>query len=251
MTRLPNDPRVIALVPAFNEATKIGRVVERTGRSTVNALLVIDDGSTDETAAVARSRGAEVLSLGATYGVGAALRAGLDHARAERFDIAVCMAGNDKDDPSEIPRLLDPIRNDDVDFVIGSRFLSGGGYGGDMPRYRKLATRVHPRLMSRLVGKRLTESTNGFRALRLSLLDDRRINLHQRWLNGYGLEVYLLMRVIQLGYRHREVPCTKLYPSRRIGNTKMRPIIDWWGMLQPMFKTALSGDASPGREGAA
>jgi dolichol-phosphate mannosyltransferase len=89
--------------------------------------------------------------------------------------------------------------------------------------------------VSRFVGKRLTESTNGFRAIRLSVLDDPRIRLDQRWLDGYGLEVYLLWKAIQLGYRHREVPCTKVYPPRAAGYTKMRPITGWWNILRPIF----------------
>ena len=87
------------------------------------------------------------------------------------------MAGNNKDNPAEIPRLLDPICDEACDLVVGSRYLAGGGYGGDMPAYRKLATRLHPWLMSLAAGKRLTETTNGFRAIRLSCLDDPRIDL--------------------------------------------------------------------------
>ena len=124
---------------------------------------------------------------------------------------------------------------DDCDLVIGSRYLDGGRCGGDMPLYRRLATRVHPWLMSRFTGKNLTESTNGFRAFKLALLEDRRINLRQRWLDTYGLEVYLLWKVLKLGYRHREVPCTKIYPSRSAGYTKMKPLVGWWSILRPIF----------------
>jgi dolichol-phosphate mannosyltransferase len=226
---------VIAIVPAFNEEAKIELVVQRTDRALVDKLLVVDDGSTDATADVARSEGAEVLSLGQVMGVGAAIRAGLQVAQREGFDVAVIMAGNNKDDPSEIPRLLDPICDDQADFVIGSRYLAGGRTGGDMPAYRKLGTRFHPWLMSRFVGRRITESTNGFRAFSLSLLRDPRINLQQRWLDAYGLEVYLLFKVLKLGYRHMEVPCTKLYPPRKVGNTKMKPIIGWWNILRPVY----------------
>ncbi|MGB2986104.1 MAG: glycosyltransferase family 2 protein, partial [Phycisphaerae bacterium] len=154
------------------------------------------------------------------------------------YDIAVILAGNNKDDPSEIPQLLDPICNEDYDLIMGSRYLEGGVCGGDMPTHRRWATRLHPWLMGRLAGKRLTESTNGFRAFKLALLDDERINLHQRWLDGYGLEVYLLWKVLTLGYRHKEVPCTKLYPPRAGGYTKMRPIVGWWSILRPIFLLA-------------
>jgi dolichol-phosphate mannosyltransferase len=231
--------RIIAIAPAYNEEAKIGLVVQRTPRDVVDKMLVVDDGSTDDTAGVARAAGAEVLSLPTVQGVGAALRAALMAGRDEGFDIAVIMAGNNKDDPAEIPRLLEPICTQDGDFVIGSRFLREGRYGGDMPLYRRFATRLHPWLLGFFVGKKLTESTNGFRAIRLTCLDDARINLQQPWLDGYGLEVYLLYKMIKCGFRHAEVPCTKIYPAKKIGNTKMRPILDWWDILKPVFLLGL------------
>lgn len=231
--------KIIALVPAYNEETKIVRVIERTDQCLVDTLLVIDDGSTDATAAVARDRGATVLSHNVRQGVGAALRSGMEYARGAAFDIAVIMAGNDKDNPSEIPRLLDPICDDRYDFVIGSRFLPGGRCGRNMPVHRRLATRLHPWLMSRFLGKPLTESTNGFRAFKLTLLDDDRINLRQHWMDTYGLEVYLLWKVLKLGYRHTEVSCTKIYPRGWTGYTKMTPIIGWWSILRPIFLLGL------------
>ncbi|HYV36727.1 MAG TPA: glycosyltransferase family 2 protein, partial [Gemmataceae bacterium] len=193
----------------------------------------------DTTAAVAKAGGAEVVSLGKVLGVGTALRVGLNKARAEGFDIAVIMAGNNKDNPAEIPRLLEPICEEACDLVIGSRFLQGGQYGGEMPMYRKFATRLHPWLMSRFTGKKLTETTNGFRAIRLSCLADPRLNLDQRWLDGYGLEVYLLYKMVVCGFRHTEVPCTKIYPPKKVGNTKMRPIVGWWDILRPVFMLGL------------
>ena len=229
------DRKIIALIPAFNEEAKIGRVVDRIDSTLVDTILVIDDGSTDATAAIARTKGATVLSTGRVTGVGATLRSGLEYARAGDFDLVVILAGNDKDNPDELPRLLDPICDGDRDFVIGSRYLAGGKCGGDMPLYRRLATRLHPWLMSRFCGKQLTETTNGFRAFKLSLLDDPRIDLNQRWLDAYGLEVYLLWIVLKLGYFHAEVPCTKIYPSKSAGNTKMKPFVGWWSILRPIF----------------
>lgn len=231
--------KVLLIVPAYNEEAKIGEVVRRTPKDIVDATLVVDDGSTDRTAAVACRQGAEVISLDRVYGVGYAIRCGFDEARRRNIDIVVVIAGNNKDAPEEITRLLDPICDENYDFVIGSRFLSGGRYGGDMPLYRRLATRLHPLLVSLVCGKSVTESSNGYRAMKVSVLDDPRIDLRSDWLNAYQLEVYLLIKLLKLGYRTTEVPVSKIYPSREVGNSKMRPLVDWWKMLSPIFVIGL------------
>jgi dolichol-phosphate mannosyltransferase len=201
----------------------------------IENIYVVDDGSGDASAAVAESFRVRLIALGETLGVGRALVTGMRRVHEEGFRFCVIMAGNDKDEPREIPRLLSPLRNDEADFVQGSRWLEGGQSGGEMPLYRKWATRLHPFLFSLFVGKKITESTNGFRAFRSALLEDARIDLDQSWLDGYEMEPYFLYQVIRLGYRHKEVPCTKIYPPRKEGQTKMRPFRDWWNILKPML----------------
>lgn len=227
--------RVLLVAPAFNEDSKIGEVVRRTPRDIVDTVLVVDDCSTDDTARIARRFGAEVISNDRRRGVGYTIRRGYKYARENRFDIVVIIAGNNKDSPEEITRLLDPICDEDYDFVMGSRYLPGGVAGGDMPLYRKFATRLHPFLVRLVTGRPVTESTNGYRAMRVSVLDDKRLDLDQVWLDHYQLEMYIFMKLIKIGRRMTEVPVTKIYPPRKIGNTKMVPIVDWWKMLVPIF----------------
>ena len=225
---------VIAIVPVFNEEAKIGKVVTRMPREIVDNVLVVDDGSTDDSAEVARASGAQVISMGATLGVGAALQVGYDHAVRHGYDVTVTVAGNNKDSPEEIPLLLDPIAEDRADFVQGSRFLKRGASFGSMPAYRQIATRLHPLLFSLVAKRWVTESTNGFRAVRTCILRDRRLDLSQTWLRQYELEPYLYLRSIQLGYRTVEVPVTKIYPPKEVGQTKMKPIAGWWSILRPL-----------------
>ena len=124
---------VIAIVPVFNEEAKIGKVVGRMPRQFVDEVLVVDDGSTDRSAEVARSFDAQVISMDATLGVGAALQTGYRYAIKRGYDVAVTVAGNNKDAPEEIPLLLEPIAEDRADFVQGSRFLKHHASFGSMP----------------------------------------------------------------------------------------------------------------------
>jgi dolichol-phosphate mannosyltransferase len=231
--------RVIAMAPVLNEEVKICEVVRRTPRPLVDEMLVIDDGSTDRSAQVAEENGARVISMGRVVGVGAAIRAGYAEAVKGGFDVAVVMAGNNKDSPEEIPQLLDPIADDAADFVQGSRFLKSDTNFGPMPIYRQIATRLHPLLFSLVARRWVTESTNGFRAVHRRILEDPEIDLEQPWLDEYELEPYLYLRSIRRGYRSVEVPVTKIYPPKAIGQTKMKPITGWWSILRPLVLLGL------------
>ncbi len=232
--------RVLAAPIAFNEEKKIVSVLKRfEGVDGVDELILLDDGSTDGTRAAAESLGVKVLTQSVRSGVGAGIRRVIRYGRENGFDIAVIVAGNDKDRPAEIDRLLDPIRKDGYDFVQGSRYLPGGNFG-NMPFYREICTRyLHPGLFSLVSGQRITDSTNGFRALRLSVFDDKRIDIDQSWLDKYELEPYIFYKFIKLGYKVKEAPVTKIYPPKELGYTKMKPITGWWSILRPIFLLGL------------
>ena len=170
--------QILAATFAYNEGEKIRRTLSRHPAQRAYDLLVMDDGSTDGSLA-SLDLGVIVLRNETNLGIGASMKIVFDFALERGYEILVIQAGNDKDEPLEIPRLVAPILAGEADFVQGSRFLTGGQYG-NMPGYRIVATRtIHPLLFSIAAGKHVTESTNGFRAFRTALLRDPRINWRQ------------------------------------------------------------------------
>jgi dolichol-phosphate mannosyltransferase len=228
--------RVLLIAPAYNEEGKIGKVAAGVVPGTVDTVLVVDDCSSDGTAEEARTAGAEVITHETRRGVGAAIRSGIDYARSHGHDVVVVIAGNGKDDPREIPKLVAPIKDEGYDYIQGSRYLEGG-ISGRMPFHRKFGTRLYPLIFRVLTRFPCTDATNGFRAYRVSLFDDPRIDIWQDWLDTYELEYYIHYKVIKLGYRVGEVAVSKLYPQgvAYAHYTKAKPLTDWWKMLRPIF----------------
>jgi dolichol-phosphate mannosyltransferase len=233
-------PKILVAVFCFNENVKIERTLGRFPRERNYDLLVMNDGSTDDSVdRIKKFPNVTIISHSENRGAGTSIRSVHRYALSKDYDVLALVAGNDKDDPLLIPRLVQPIIEDGCVFVQGSRYLKGGRYG-KMPLYRVIASKyIHPLLFSLITRRRVTDSTNGFRAYRTSLLRDERINLGQDWLDKYELEPYFFYRVIRLGYRVKEVPVSKIYPPKNLGYTKMKPILGWWSILRPLFLLGL------------
>jgi glycosyltransferase involved in cell wall biosynthesis len=160
-----NLGRIAAVVPAYNEAGAIGRVVEEI-RAFDPAIdvVVVDDASKDETAAVAESHGATVLRLPFNVGIGGAVQTGFRYALAEGYDTAVRLDGDGQHDASELGKLLAPLERGEADLVVGSRFVDAGG-AYRPPWARRIGIRLFARLVSVLCRHRVTDTTSGFVAL--------------------------------------------------------------------------------------
>jgi glycosyltransferase involved in cell wall biosynthesis len=157
--------RIVAVVPAYDEAAVIGKVVDeiRVSDSSID-VVVVDDASSDETATVAKAHGAIVVRLPHNVGIGGAVQTGLKYALAEGYDAAVRLDGDGQHDAGELGKLLAPLERGEADLVIGSRFVdSGGSYRP--PFARRIGIRIFARLVSILGGERVTDTTSGFLAL--------------------------------------------------------------------------------------
>jgi dolichol-phosphate mannosyltransferase len=225
------------ILPALNEAGKIGRSVERIPRTIVDQVVVVDDGSSDGTAAEAEGAGAVVLRHAVNRGVGAAIRTGIQHALDNGVDLCGILAGDDQDNPEEIDRLAGAIVDDGYDFVQGSRYVRGGSRL-NQPLSRTVMTRSYSVAFSLCTLRRITDATNGFKLFRAEMC--RQLDIDQEWLDRYELEPYLLYQAIRRGFKVREVPVTKYYPAdRTVGYTKMRASRDWWRISRPLLLLTL------------
>src|SRR3954468_17282262 len=158
-------PRHLAIIPAYNERGAIGATVADVREHAPGFdVLVVDDGSTDETAQIARSAGAHVLELPFNLGIGGAVQAGYKFALERGYDIAVQVDGDGQHDARHINDLLAHLHaHPQLGLVTGSRFLSGDeelGYRSSMPR--RAGIRLFAWVLSRVVGRRVTDPTSGF-----------------------------------------------------------------------------------------
>jgi len=157
----PTPRRPLVVIPAVNEAATVGDVVANVrAQDREVAILVVDDGSTDDTARIARTAGALVASHAVNLGVGGAMRTGFHYAHRQGHDAVVQVDGDGQHPESQVPLLLD--RLTDADIVIGSRFHGGSDY--EIGFSRKLAIRMLSRAISLHCKTRITDATSGFRA---------------------------------------------------------------------------------------
>jgi len=161
-----NNGRVIAVVPAHNEEAAIGGVVDEIRAYDASFdVVVIDDGSGDATAEVAAAHGAAVVRLPFNLGIGGAVQTGFKYALENGYRVAVRLDGDGQHDPSELGKLLEPIRSGEADIVTGSRFVGGGDGDYRPPVSRRLGITWFAKIVSLLTRQKVTDTTSGFQAL--------------------------------------------------------------------------------------
>jgi len=234
------DGRVIAVVPAYNEERFIGSVVLKT-RAYADAVLVVDDGSHDQTARLAEEAGALVISHPSNRGKAAALRTGFDYACQHDYEVIVTLDGDGQHDPAEIPKLVQPIRQASADMVIGSRFLE---VKSQIPAWRRMGQHALTSLTNVASGVSCTDSQTGFRAFRSTALESFGMACE-----GFAVESEMQFWAHEQHLRVAEVPigCVYAEPPKRNPVTHAIAVIDGIVMMlseaRPLFFFGVGGIA--------
>ena len=205
--------RVQALIPAFNEAGTIAKVVSGVSPH-VTAICVVDDGSTDSTADAARSAGAEVMVNPGNRGKGAAIRAGLARVLERHCTHVLLIDGDLQHLPEEVPLLIAEAERTGADVVLGERRFDRRA----MPASRYHANRIGSLALSRFMGVAIRDTQCGFRLFKVDAL--RGLRLRAR---GYDIETEMLVKLKRRGARIARVPITAVYTGQR---SKLRPVRD-------------------------
>jgi glycosyltransferase involved in cell wall biosynthesis len=154
--------KVLVIVPAYNEEENIAAAIQDLRENYPEGdILVVNDGSADRTSQIARELGAEVLDLPYNLGIGGAMQTGFLRAVAGDYAAAIQFDGDGQHNAVEIRKIFGPYENSNADLVVGSRFLSEGGFTSSMQR--RLGARILSLVVSTLVRRRITDTTSGFR----------------------------------------------------------------------------------------
>jgi glycosyltransferase involved in cell wall biosynthesis len=202
-----------AVIPAFNEAASIADVIEGL-RGTVRHVVVVNDGSTDGTAARARAAGAEVVEHGLNRGKGHAIRTGLAQVMTGPFTHVLLLDADMQHLPAEAVRLLAAAEDTGADAVLGERRFSRAA----MPASRYYANLIGSRVLSWFVGVAVRDTQCGFRLFRLDAVRPLRLTA-----SGYEIETEMLVKLRRHGGRIAGVPITAVYNGQR---SKLRPVRD-------------------------
>lgn len=202
-------PRISIVIPAYNEADSISRVLDELHQAAYHEIIVVDDGSRDNTAEIARQHGALVVRHPYNIGNGGAVKTGI---RAATGDIIVLMDADGQHPPADVPRLVSYIG--DYDMVVGARSRESAA-----KMHRNIANAVFNWYASYIVGFPVPDLTSGFRALRAPLLKKHVYLLP----NGFSYPTTITIAMFRSGFRVRYEP---IIAPQRVGASKIRPLRD-------------------------
>jgi glycosyltransferase involved in cell wall biosynthesis len=210
-------PYVVVGIPAFNEEQTIARVVLE-AQKFASRVIVCDDGSTDYTAKIAQSLGADVVQHLKNGGYGSSIKSLFERAHELNADVFVTLDADGQHEPNEIPVVIKPILDGEADVVIGSRFVDKDGTV-EMPLYRQFGAKLITKMVNGSAKNGVTDSQSGFRAYSHQALD--RLKLFE---TGMGASVEILLKASKTDLRIVEVPSTCKYNTSNGDTSSEDPV---------------------------
>ncbi|CAM3334822.1 MULTISPECIES: glycosyltransferase family 2 protein [Saccharibacillus] len=203
---MPPNPKVLLIIPAFNESESIGPLLIALREQGLTAL-VVNDGSTDDTAEVCAAAGADLITLPCNLGIGGAVQTGYKYAYAHGYDIAIQFDGDGQHRAEFVPALIEPLLSGRADLSIGSRYIEKEGFQSTL--LRRAGIRYFSGLIRLISGQTVTDPTSGFRAVNRSIM----AMFAAQYPTDYP-EPESIVHVLRLGGRIVEVP---VLMSERVG----------------------------------
>ncbi len=211
-----NQEHICAVIPAFNAENFLGKVIDRTGEY-VQRVIVVNDGSTDHTEQVARSRTVELISIPSNRGKGYALRLGFSYALNKGYSAILTLDADGQHDPEDIPKFLQAHERDSEAILIGSRMAQAACF----PRQRYYSNRVAAFFISRALGQVLDDTQCGFRLYPAKAIGSLRLTT-----SHYQTETEILLRAVRQGISLKSVPVKNIYWNGDVPPSHFRPLLD-------------------------
>lgn len=214
---------VRVLIPAYNEANAIGEVIDKV-KSKGLTLLVVDDGSSDNTAEIAISKKVDVLRHTTNLGKGASLKDGFNDTLKGDYESVLVLDGDGQHDPGEIPNFLKKMRESGADIVVGNRMNDIQS----MPLKRKLTNKFMSYLISKIAKQEIPDTQCGYRMIKTKVLKDIKISTSK-----YEIESEILLKAAKKGYKIQSVPIKTIYKGQK---SQINPVTDTIRFFSFLFK---------------
>jgi hypothetical protein len=194
---LYNNSKIAIIIPAYNEAKNIGSVLKNipTNISDKLDIIVIDDGSTDQTANIASNHNTHIIVHEKNLGNGAATRSGLEYCKNRNYDVVVILDADGQHDPKYLPQFIEPIIHDEYHFTIGNRFK----HYYKMSAKKRFCSLLITGLYKVILRKHISDPTNGYRALSSDVVKNLELE------SNYSVTQEMLLKVIPF-YEYKEIP---------------------------------------------
>ena len=228
--------KVLCFIPVFNEESNLPDLISDINiyNYEIDEFLFVNSGSNDKSLEIIKDSGLKYISLDENKGLGYLFIKAISYCIENNFDIFVVLSGNNKMNPKDLKKVLDPILYKNYDFVSGSRYLEDG-LAINTPKFRDTSIPILSKIVTLLYGKKITDATNGFRAFKLDKMIQLMPKYDQKWLYGYSFETYLFgLALNSKEIKSVEVPVEIRY-KKNIRHTKIKPFIDYPSIFIPFL----------------